>query len=81
MNPLQLIQGSFEKEDALDLITELVQVKIRYHENKIGRSENEEDIERREGRIRQLQMDLSKLREEFNQQNNRIAIQSNIEIA
>lgn len=81
MNPLQLIQGSFEKEDALDLITELVQVKIRYHENKIGRSENEEDIERREGRIRQLQMDLAKLREEFNQQNNRIAIQSNIEIA
>lgn len=81
MNPLQLIQGSFEKEEALDLITELVQVKIRYHENKIGRSENEEDIERREGRIRQLQMDLSKLREEFNQQNNRIAIQSNIEIA
>ncbi|GAB2671858.1 hypothetical protein GCM10027036_26480 [Flavihumibacter cheonanensis] len=81
MNPLQLIQGSFEKEDALDLITELVQVKIRYHENKIGRSENEEDIERREGRIRQLQMDLAKLREEFNQQSNRIAIQSNIEIA
>ena len=80
MNPLQLIHGSFEKEDALDLITELVQVKIRYHENKIGRSENEEDIERREGRIRQLQMDLAKLREEFNQQSNRIAIQSNIEI-
>ena len=80
MNPLQLIQGSFEKEDALDLITELVQVKIRYHENKIGRSENEEDIERREGRIRQLQMDLSKLRSAFNQQNNRIDIQSNIEI-
>jgi hypothetical protein len=81
MNPLQLIQGSFEKEDVLDLITELVQVKIRYHENKIGRSENEEDIERREGRIRQLQMDLAKLREEFNQQSNRIAIQSNIEIS
>jgi hypothetical protein len=81
MNPLQLIQGSFEKEEALDLITELVQVKIRYHENKIGHSENEEDIERREGRIRQLQMDLAKLREEFNQQSNRIAIQSNIEIA
>jgi hypothetical protein len=80
MNPLQLIQGSFEKEEALDLITELVQVKIRYHENKIGRSENEEDIERREGRIRQLQMDLSKLRSAFNQQNNRIDIQSNIEI-
>lgn len=80
MNPLQLIQGSFEKEEALDLITELVQVKIRYHENKIGSSENEEDIERREGRIRQLQMDLSKLRSAFNQQNNRIDIQSNIEI-
>ncbi len=80
MNPLQLIQGSFEKEEALDLITELVQVKIRYHENKIGRAENEEDIERREGRIRQLQMDLANLRQEFNQQNKRIAIQSTIEI-
>ncbi|MGQ3015027.1 MAG: hypothetical protein ACT6QS_15055 [Flavobacteriales bacterium] len=59
---VQLLQGSFEKEDAITILTKMVDVKIRYHEDKIRQSDNEEDITMRETRIRQLQDQLQEAR-------------------
>ncbi|MCU0442696.1 MAG: hypothetical protein MUE96_09885 [Bacteroidia bacterium] len=62
MKPIKLLQGSFSKADALDLIEALLRVKIAYHEQKIGSDSNEEDIKMREQRIKQLQDDLQEAR-------------------
>ncbi len=55
---IQLIQGEFNSNDALELITQLIQVKIKYHETKINVSATEEDIKQRESKIKLLQKEL-----------------------
>ncbi len=77
---IQLIQGQFNKTDALDLITQMVHIKIKYNENKIKQTENEEDIKMRESRIKQLQKDLYELRKHLESNGNKIILTSQIEI-
>ncbi len=60
---MQLIKGKFKSYDALTIITQLVEVKIKFHEEKIGVSENEEDIKMRETRIKELQRYLKQTRD------------------
>jgi hypothetical protein len=55
---MQLIKGQFNSSDALELITQMIHVKIKYHETKINNLSNEEDIKNREAKIIQLQKDL-----------------------
>lgn len=64
---LQLIKGRFEIEDALNLITKLVETKIKYLESKINNQgfNSEEDIKRREKRIIELQNELKQVRDNF----------------
>ena len=64
---LQLIKGKFEIEDALNLITKLVETKIKYLESKINNQgfNSEEDIKRREKRIIELQNELKQVRDNF----------------
>lgn len=59
---LQLIQGEFSARDAQDLMTQLVQVKINYHEAQIVAGSNEEDMKFRESKIKRLQDELAELR-------------------
>ncbi len=64
---LQLIKGRFEIEDAINLITKLVETKIKYLESKINNQgfNSEEDIKRREKRIIELQNELKQVRDNF----------------
>ena len=59
---IQLLQGEFNSDDALDLITKMIHVKIKYHENKIATNTKEEDIKARESKIKRLQKELYDLR-------------------
>lgn len=59
---IQLTKGLFNQLDAIELITKLINAKIEFHEQKIGKSDWEEDIEYRENRIKDLQKDLDKVR-------------------
>jgi len=59
---MQLIQGNFSKKDAIEIITQMIHVKIKFHENKINSQSSEEDIKMRERRITQLQKDLYEAR-------------------
>lgn len=59
---IQLIQGEFSAKDALDLITHLIHVKIKFHERKITEGINEEDVKMREMKIKRLQKDLYETR-------------------
>lgn len=60
---LQLIDGSFPRNEMLDILTQMIDVKIRYHESKNDQSVNEDDIKMREKKIRSLQDELSNFRE------------------
>ncbi|MCU0435542.1 MAG: hypothetical protein MUC87_18935 [Bacteroidia bacterium] len=66
---LQLINGHFHASEAGELLTELVNTKIRFHEKRIQQAgDNEEDIKMREKRIIELQRDLSNIRQYLRQE-------------
>lgn len=77
---LHLIDGQFDTTDAISIITELIQVKIKYHENKIMVSHNEEDIKMRERKIKTLQKDLALSRAYIQSQKSKITINSAINL-
>lgn len=62
---LQLIQGNYSKMEAIELISQLAQVKIKFLESKIEKSHAEEDIHMREQRIQQLQKELMEARKQI----------------
>lgn len=59
---LSLMNGHFSPEEAMDLITQMIQTKIKFHENKITISDHSEDIKMREKKIIQLQNTLLEVR-------------------
>ncbi|MEO7523881.1 MAG: hypothetical protein ABIT58_07285 [Ferruginibacter sp.] len=75
---LQLIQGQFSTQDAIDIITQMITVKIKFHENKINNAHTEEDIKMRERRIKQLQLQLHESRSYIQKQGDNVAIDSEI---
>lgn len=62
MSSFKLIQGKFSANDTIDIITQMVQVKIKFHESKITNTSNEEDSKLEEKRIKELQNELQNLR-------------------
>ena len=71
---IQLIEGEFKSNDALDLITQMIHVKIKYHEGKINNSEVEEDIKARETKIKRLQKELFEFRNQIDSKDKKIKI-------
>lgn len=80
MKKTELINGSFSKEDALELISGIVALKINYHEKMIDRSANEEDIKMRENRIRKLQDELGEFRESMKQKAEPVTLSASLSI-
>lgn len=72
---LQLVHGQFSSGEAIDLLTQLVQVKIKFQESKINESHQEEDIKMRENRIKQLQRQLQESRTYIEEQGENISIE------
>lgn len=60
---LQLLKGAFSKTEAIALISQLVEAKIKFHEQKIDSDSSEEQIKMREGRIKELQQQWKAMRE------------------
>jgi len=75
---IQLVKGSYSVSDALELMSQLIQVKIKFQENKINATHNEEDIKMREDRIKQLQNDLHQARVRIEKKGGMIALESEI---
>jgi cob(I)alamin adenosyltransferase len=76
-----LVSGEFTQTDALHLLTQLVEVKIKFHESKIEKSHQEEDIKMREQRIKQLQHDLQHAREAIMAKGSSCALQGQLHIS
>ena len=77
---IQLIQGEFSPSDALDIITQMIHIKIKYHENKINRDSDEADIKSRENKIKNLQKELFDVRNFISSKNERVKIESVIKL-
>lgn len=75
---IQFIDGIFDKEDALELLTDMINVKIRFHERKITQTSFEEDVKYREARIKALQQDLQDLRKSLSAAQATCSIQSEV---
>lgn len=75
---LQLILGQFSTQDAIDIITQMIHVKIKFHENKIKHSDGEEAIKMREKRIKDLQQDLNTARNYIQKQGDSITLESEL---
>lgn len=58
----QLISGTFENADAIDLVTKMVNAKVKFHESKIKSTSTEEDVKMRESKIKHLQKELYDIR-------------------
>lgn len=77
---IQLIEGKFNAGDALNLITQMIHIKVRYHENKISTLSNEEDIKNGEAKIKRLQKELYELRNQIISGNKKYSIDAAITI-
>ena len=71
---VQLIDGQFTSQEALDILTQMIHVKIKFHEGKINNTTTEEDIKWREQKIKNLQKSLYEVRQEIEKQTNNIHI-------
>lgn len=78
---IQLIEGEFNPQDAKELISQIVNAKIKYHESKIADGCIEEDIKYRESKIKSLQNELSNLRNNISEKTGNVTINSLIKIA
>ena len=77
---IKLIEGSYSSKDALELLTEIIHVKIRFQENKISGQCSEENIKSRENRIKYLQKSLFDAREFVERKGSNISLKFIIEV-
>lgn len=77
---LQLIDGAFSPTEIMDILTQLFHVKIKFHEDKVKNSNNEEDIKMRERKIKLLQKNLDEARVYIKRQNKDFHVESKINI-
>ena len=77
---IQLIKGDFNAKDALELVGQMIHIKIKYHENKVNSLSNEEDIKTRESKIKHLQKELCELRQHIKSIDKNVQIEAIIKI-
>jgi capsule polysaccharide export protein KpsE/RkpR len=77
---ITLIQGQFNSRDAVSIITKMIDVKIKFQEEKIKNSDSEEDVKMRETRIKSLQKELYDSRKLIEANGESISLQSEINI-
>ena len=75
---LQLLNGSFSSKESIEILNQLFQVKIKFHEDKIKTSHNEEDVKMRERKIKFLQNELAHARQLITTKTEYISLSSQI---
>lgn len=75
---IQLIEGQFNTKEALNLITQMIHVKIKYHENKINNNSSEEDVKYRETKIKNLQKELFELKHYLDNSGKSVQLEANV---
>lgn len=77
---IQLLQGNFSKKEAIDIITHMVHVKVKFQEAKMKQSNNVEDIRKSEKIIQQMHKNLFNARVIIEKQEESINLEGLIKI-
>lgn len=77
---IQLIQGQFSARDAIDIVTHMIHIKVKYHENQIINMSNEEDVKFQEAKIKRLQKELFEFRNSVDEKNGTVKLNAVIQI-
>jgi uncharacterized protein (DUF342 family) len=77
---ITLIQGEFSREDATQLLSNLIKVKIEFHENKIVKDSSEELIKFRESKIKSLQSELTQMQKHLKTSQGNISLNTQIQL-
>ncbi len=77
----QLILGQFSPNEAIEIITKMIHVKIKFHEGKIEDTSSEEEMKMREAKVIKLQKDLYEIRNYINSKKDTIGLQATVEIS
>ena len=77
---LQLVQGEFSNIETMDMVTQMFEMRIKFHENKIKSTHNEEDIKMREKKIKFLQGELAQAKTYIVDKGEPIAISCTIDL-
>lgn len=75
---LQLLNDTFSANESIEILNQLFQVKIKFHEDKIKISQNEEDVKMRERKIKFLQNELAEARQFISSKSGYISLSSQI---
>jgi hypothetical protein len=78
---IQLLKGHFSSAEAAELITQMIHVKVRFHESKISNDASEEDVKCRETRIKELQRDLFEFKKQIDRKGGDFELYSQIEVS
>jgi hypothetical protein len=76
----QLMNGGFTKSEAIEMVSQMVAVKINFHRSKIAITDNEEDIKMREMRIKGLQERLDLFRSQLREMGDFIHLEGKITV-
>ena len=77
---LQLVTGEFTRIETMDMIIQFFEMRIKFHENKIMSSHNEEDIKMREKKIKFLQGELAQAKSYIANKEEPIAVSCTINL-
>ena len=77
---LQLVTGEFSRIETMDMVIQFFEMRIKFHENKIMNSHNEEDIKMREKKIKFLQNELAQAKKYIVNKEEPIAVSCTINI-
>ena len=77
---LQLVTGEFTRIETMDMIIQFFEMRIKFHENKIISSHNEEDIKMREKKIKFLQGELAQAKSYIANKEEPIAVSCTINL-
>lgn len=75
---VQLVTGEFSKIETLNMVTQMFEMRIKFHEDKIMSTHNEEDVKMREKKIKFLQGELAQAREYLVSKDDPIAVSCTI---
>lgn len=75
---IELINNNFEPKEALDILTKLIHVNIKFHLDKIKASSSKISINMHEAEIKRLQKHLFEINQYIEILNSKITIQSSV---
>lgn len=74
----KLINGIYTREEAYEILSRMIEVKLSFHESKLAELTDEEDIKARQKRIETLRNDLEELATKFNMSDEMVSISATV---